>query len=453
MENEKVYISPKEMIKVYEELESKLPKRPFSSYKPSVVKPVNCAYTELDLTREAERMMEFIGLNGYGAKVKYEKMEKNAGYIIHPDYKFEKMAHIRISTKFATSWSSLVAILAHEICHKLLPVYEMDTSDEEKVDLCTIYVGFGDVVLNGYFNKSFGQDVQAMGYLASENYKVATQLVNVVRGRMSLEEAGYEDEDVLMTDTLKIWLSYGGEKEALKELFRLYEQQKAEVIRNVSLLEQCLSDIKMSQKLDFQRFNRRFGALLRGKEGDNVMHVVDLLYQKYLQNSISDTDLEPVFDSQLDAINSAINSLLFELHKVKNFDFNYKVVCPECGKTSSPINHDKLLKCPNPGCGFYFYHKGEPWNATVYHRRANQKRLEEAAKRNELIAKRVDEETRKANQRVDDTLADARQRIAYAQQKAKKEVEDIRQNEINRYRETVMQRTPALLRRLLKKYL
>ncbi|MGM9868171.1 MAG: hypothetical protein ACI30R_00905 [Sodaliphilus sp.] len=453
MENKNHYLSPKEMIEVYKTLESGLPSRPFSIYQPSMIAPINGAYTESQLIQEAVRMMEFMGLNGYGAEVKYEEMEGNAGYILFPDRISEKMAHIRVSTKFKTSWVSMVAILAHEICHKLLPVYGLNTNDEEMVDLCTIYVGFGDVVLHGYFNNSFGEDVQQMGYLAPENYKVAAQLVNVVRGRMSLDEAGYEDEDVLMTDTLKIWLSYGGEREALKELFRLYEQQKAEVLRNVNLLEQCLSDIKMSQKVDFQRFNRRFGSFLRGKEGNNAMHVVDLLYQKYLQNSESDSDLEPVINPQLDAINSAINSLLFELNKVKNFDFNYKVVCPECGQTSSPINHDKLLKCPNPSCGFYFFHKGEPWNATVHHRRANQKRLEEAAERNELIAKRVNEETRKANQRVDDTLTDARQRIAYAQQKAKKEVEDIRQNEINRYRETVKRRTPALLRWLLKKYL
>ena len=79
--------------------------------------------------------------------------------------------------------------------------------------------------------------------------------------------------------------------------------------------------------------------------------------------------------------------------------------------------------------------------------------MADAAERNELIEKRVKEETRKANQRVDDALADARKRIVYAQDKARKEVEDIRQNEINRYRETVKRRTPALLRWLLCKYL
>ena len=449
MEKNKNYITPTKTIEVYKTLESNLPKRTFSIYQTSMTPPVNGSYTESQLEQEAVRMMEFIGLKGYCAEVKYEIMKENAGYIIGADRTYEKMAHIRVSTKFASSWTSLVAILAHEICHKLLPVYKLDTTDEVMVDLCTIYVGFGEVVLNGYFDDSFGEGVQRMGYLAALNYKVAAQLVNVVRGRMSLEKAGYEDVDVLMTETLKIWLSYGTEREVVKSLFRLYEQQKAELLRNVSLLEQCLSEIKMSQKLDLQRFNRRFGAFLCGKEGDNAMHVVDLIYQTYLQNP----EFEPAFDPELETINSAIGALLFQLHKVRNLDLNYKVVCPACGKSSPAINTDKLLKCPNPSCGFYFFHKGEPWNATLHQRLANQKRLEEAAERNKLIQQRISAAQAEADHKVADAKTQARKQVEDAKTQARKQVEDIRQNEINRYRETVKRRTPALLRWLLEKYL
>ena len=68
-------------------------------------------------------MMNFLGLTGYSAEVKYEEMEKHAGYILFPERISEKMVHIRVSSKFKTSRTSLIAILAHEICHKLLPVY------------------------------------------------------------------------------------------------------------------------------------------------------------------------------------------------------------------------------------------------------------------------------------------------------------------------------------------
>ena len=198
------------------------------------------------------------------------------------------------------------------------------------VDLGTIYAGFGDVVLHGYFDNSSGKEILQMGYLERWNYKVAAQLVNVVRGRMSLEKAGFEDVDVLMTDTLKMWLSCGGEREAVKHLLRSYEQQKAELLRNINLLEQCLDEIKMLQKLDFQQYSRRFGTFLRGNEGDNAMHVVDLLYQKQLQMPDIESAMEPVVDPGLLTINHAINTLLFELHKNKNFALIYNVVCPAC---------------------------------------------------------------------------------------------------------------------------
>lgn len=442
MDNKRKFVTPKDMIAVYKQLEQKLPKRPFSCYKPTEFSPVNGSFTESQLSQEAVCMMNFLGLTGYSAEVKYEEMEKHAGYILFPERISEKMVHIRVSSKFKTSRTSLIAILAHEICHKLLPVYGLDTSDEVMVDLCTIYVGFGDVVLQGYFDNSSGKEILQMGYLERWNYKVAAQLVNVVRGRMSLEKAGFEDVDVLMTDTLKMWLSCGGEREAVKHLLRSYEQQKAELLRNINLLEQCLDEIKMLQKLDFQQYSRRFGTFLRGNEGDNAMHVVDLLYQKQLQMPDIESAMEPVVDPGLLTINHAINTLLFELHKNKNFALNYKVVCPACGKTSPAVNHDKILKCSSTECGCYFFHKGEPWNATVYRRIDNQKRLEEAAERNKLI-----------EQRISVAQAEAAKKVADAKMNARKEVEEIRQNEIKRYRETVTRRTPALLRWFLRKYL
>ena len=105
-------------------------------------------------------------------------------------------------------------------------------------------------------------------------------------------------------------------------------------------------------------------------------------------------------------------------------------------------NHDKILKCSNTECGCYFFHKGEPWNATVYRRIDNQKRLEEAAERNKLI-----------EQRISVAQAETAKKVADAKMNARKEVEEIRQNEIKRYRETVTRRTPALLRWFLRKYL
>ena len=78
----------------------------------------------------------------------------------------------------------------------------------------------------------------------------------------------------------------------------------------------------------------------------------------------------------------------------------------------------------------------------MYRRIDNQKRLEEAAERNKLI-----------EQRISVAQAEAAKKVADAKMNARKEVEEIRQNEIKRYRETVTRRTPALLRWFLRKYL
>ena len=211
MENK--FITTGEMLKKYKLLESHFPPSSFKIYTPSSVEPVNGAYTDKQLSAEAVKMLEFVGLSGYSADVRYGDTEGNAGVIIGVEKKFEKAVHIKVSAQFKSSWQSLVAILAHEICHKLLPTKDLDTSDEILVDLCTIYVGFGKIVLNGYLSKSYGVELQQMGYLDSFNYKVANQLVNVVRGRMNLKDAGFEDTDPILTDLLKMWLSYQNDAE------------------------------------------------------------------------------------------------------------------------------------------------------------------------------------------------------------------------------------------------
>ena len=447
MENK--FITTGEMLKKYKLLESHFPPSSFKIYTPSPVVPVNGAYTDKQLSAEAVKMLEFVGLSGYSADVRYGDTEGNAGVIIGVEKKFEKAVHIKVSAQFKSSWQSLVAILAHEICHKLLPTKDLDTCDEILVDLCTIYVGFGKIVLNGYLSKSYGVELQQMGYLDSFNYKVANQLVNVVRGRMNLKDAGFEDTDPILTDLLKMWLSYQNDAELAKAQFQLEANQVSELLRNIDLLEQYLSDIKIQQAVECQRLSRLYGPYLQAKNGELAIHLVELIFQKFFK----DLDKKPLVKPELETINNAINTLLFELHKTKNLDLHHKVICPKCGKQSMPVHQDKFFRCSNRECGIYFFHKGEPWNATVHQRKVNQQRMADAAERNELIEKRVKEETRKANQRVDDALADARKRIVYAQDKARKEVEDIRQNEINRYRETVKRRTPALLRWLLCKYL
>lgn len=102
----------------------------------------------------AQAMMMHVGLFGYEPVVKYDRLDANTGGYIKLNNNLDNKVYITISEDLRTQWEIQYAVLAHEICHKLLYIHncyfpDMGDYNESLTDIVTIYVGFGKLTLNG----------------------------------------------------------------------------------------------------------------------------------------------------------------------------------------------------------------------------------------------------------------------------------------------------------------
>ena len=102
----------------------------------------------IEVNKEARKMLDFVGLNNYIAVINYTQHSVNVGGHIELDDSNE--VFIEISSNFIYDKESVLAVMAHEICHKLLYVHGLyyrapipQIENEKLTDLATIYVGFG----------------------------------------------------------------------------------------------------------------------------------------------------------------------------------------------------------------------------------------------------------------------------------------------------------------------
>ena len=63
-------------------------------------------------------MMKFVGLNDYIPLITFVTTEESEGGNIELDY--SKNVYIQISNKYRSNSDQILAIMAHEICHKVL---------------------------------------------------------------------------------------------------------------------------------------------------------------------------------------------------------------------------------------------------------------------------------------------------------------------------------------------
>lgn len=415
-----------------------------------------------NLIEEAKSMLDFVGLNGFLIDIKFDKTADGvAGLINSPNNTTEKAVHISISEKFKTRWKCCIAILAHEICHKVLAVnglYENETDiNETLVDLSTIYVGFGNLILDGYVSEP---GKQIIGYLNLNNYKVAQQIISVVYGKVNYSSTGLKDVDFLIDNVLSVWQNAKSEYGLMKDCFVENEKQISEFHRNIRFLEQIILQCKQDMIHTFSQYDNVIFKNLSEKDGSyrNKLTALGVLYDFMSQDSYP-VHKENNYITRLNSIISNCIYDLFQVYQTRNaFDFKYNFECPKCGSKmnndNKVVDRNTILRCSK--CGCHYYHFGETWNFTKRQREIKDVKLAEKARIEDLVKQRVDEykqeadkliaaaqlEVEKANKDLDDALLFC-----------KGEVIKVREIERSTYRRKVLEKVPLALRWLFEKYL
>lgn len=433
MEDKRFDLTPRQILSHLRDIEKKVPRKEFRIYIPTAV--ADGMVTDHTLVVETQKMLNFVGLLGYELDVNYAKVaDGTAGDCVNNGT--EKVVHIHVSDSFKNDWKASVAVLAHEICHKVLFVKGLyspiDMTNEVYAELATMYFGFGELVLNGYQANN-----HCLGYLKPDTYRKINLLVCVIYGNIKSEILNLKDIDPLADTAIEIWEKDDDKQSLIKDCFKQTECQIAEYYRNILLVQQILNNMAEDVKIEFERWNRIYFKDFP-KSGYSRLEAFSFIYDHYCARDFNSERI-----SQLnDTLNDTLYALSSKYQEKRSLELKYDYTCPICGKSWKNKQNEKGISVQTcNGCGSHFTFNTVEWNATLFQRKAIWKSKEEKM----AFDKEVDEKVRKINVTANDTIAAVRSQ-------ATAKIDDIKRNERQRYKEEILAKIPSYLRWLVSKY-
>lgn len=348
-----IYMTPLEILKRLAIFEKKFQVFTEQMYVPSMN---GNNFSIQDINDEAQKIFKHAGIANYIPKCVFNPhLPSTTAACVDPSYKNFGSITIEINPLHKNNWKVLLAAIAHETCHVVNRYYNIDTEAAKRNDiaeveilaeLCTMYVGFGNLVLRGYGLHNAGG---RMGYFENaSSYEDAWKIVKMVRFG---EDCNFDDpllKSVMARFKSRKDYVYSPEREltfariernvkALKQLLALLEKSNCERYRDYH--KKVEDAFKEQSQISSQYRQKPFTALLEFYTKECIDVDDGKVKEEY---STSDEKLA-------EALAIAIG-LMCEVNDASDLsEFRYTPVkCPFCG-TLHPYmieNEEKNLKCP-----------------------------------------------------------------------------------------------------------
>lgn len=384
---QEIDLSPRKILSYLKDLENKLPQSKYKAYAPSMKVS---SVTEDLLNNEVRRMMDFVGLKGYEPICTLCKTEEGTGGCVDMTNTKDNLLRISVSEEYHNNIPAALAVLAHEVCHKYLfvngiYVQLVPIMNEVYCDLCTIYVGFGDLILNGY-NTTTGNTRHILGYLKPYVYNHAYKITKVLLD--GKEELITEDfaGDYFLYEAFATWKSSSDKRKVFLDTFADTQNEYSELNRNILLLHQILDMFKENYKGTLAMADDYFFG--RGdffeKDTNRLLKPINAFAAIY--------ENEPSKDIQemVDESNTMITNLMVKLaDSCKYFDIGslkyLPYSCPFCGTESQNTSFDgrkAIVRCNK--CGKHFHINCEHWNIAGKRKEIKEREEREKQERNRI---------------------------------------------------------------------
>lgn len=258
MKAQDIYLSPRQIISYLMEFEKKL-LEPRNDYYTPVLNRTPITVSELN--QEVKRMMYYVGLTSYVPKCNFCVLEVGTGgntKCCNSNIEVE----INVSSKYQNNLEATLAVLAHEICHKYLYVHGLynpiEVINEIFTDLCTMYVGFGKIIINGYITERKTEvrtgryvhtsvDTNYLGYFKFPIYRRTLNIIRLVLWNENASEVLVGEDDQLLQDTFKHWIGERDKKALSRNVLINSGKDVAELTKNYFLLERLLGLVNARQ--------------------------------------------------------------------------------------------------------------------------------------------------------------------------------------------------------------
>lgn len=414
MTAQSIYKSPREINSFLAQIHSKVQRNQFTLYTSrQIASHLLEDITEEMLAAEVRYMLDHSGLHGYNAVVKYVDLKEGTAGQISLNNSTEKTVNINVSNQYRSNGHVLLAILAHEVCHKVLFVnglYVMDESlNETFVDLATIYMGFGELILKGYRSRSGGVE-NILGYLMFDVYKVTHHLMCVLFDNKKVDDTDLEDIDIMAYDALKLWESKENKSQLLNNILFESEKPVAKTQKYIACLETVLEACRKDLK-EFHDLQNR-AAFGSSESTDRLKRDLDM-YSCIYEYTLRAGDQPQAYSTYADKIDDILEETLFNLQAngIPGFDNLGKriPVCPCCGERITGVkaeDEDVLVRCPS--CRARFRYNGSVWTPTASQRKLVLKRKQEQEYIDAQIRSEIDRILEEERQR---TIQETKQKI------------------------------------------
>lgn len=245
-----IYLNTNQILSYLYDFETKLP-RPRKDFYVSSFKTT--PLTIDDLNYEVNQMMDFIGFRGFRANCELADLPSDTGGQVLLDGRKTGKLNIKIREGLVYDVEAASATLAHELCHKYLEYYgiyfpHLETMNEIYTDLCTMYVGFGKVILCGYNTPHWKS-----GYLKLPVYRTTNSLVRMVIWDEK-DSCKPDEEEPLLAEALGKWTSGPDKRQILRREYFDAFRNIADYQRNIESARQLLSML-MEEPLELARKN------------------------------------------------------------------------------------------------------------------------------------------------------------------------------------------------------
>lgn len=353
MKAQEIYLSPKKILSYLTDFEKRLPRKEYVEYTPRVI--THACITDENLNLEARFMLDFLGMDSYIPECRFCQTAANTGGCVNLNS--EKIVKIDVSEEFRNNPNAAVAILAHEICHKYLYSYNIyfpsaPIINEVYTDLCTIYVGFGELILKGYKTTS-NNTTHYLGYLNIDMYSDCNAIIGTVNGKM-----GNGTNDYFLTEVIELWHKNPNIRGLYLDCFKRLEESHALFRRNVAILNSIISQIENRITNDLDNYNKFFfddrSLFDENKEPMRPISIFAKIYDYILIENNEN-------GNQLNKNNEILSELIVKLIdndcKIDTGDIiSSQQKCPFCGHS---YDHTKIkgetsiLKCSKCKKNFY----------------------------------------------------------------------------------------------------
>ena len=138
------------------------------------------SYDVIEVQEAGKKIGGFIGLPNLTFVITYTKQNKGTGGHIELNNNNDEGVFIEIDPKYKNDCSIVLAILAHEICHKLVHINgltQFGFENEILTDVATVYTGLCKLSLNGCETVSVSTQTQTEGEKSSNTVTTTTKKI------------------------------------------------------------------------------------------------------------------------------------------------------------------------------------------------------------------------------------------------------------------------------------